>query len=140
MRGVSVCRLQWGNSPLARALIPVGISDMGITTMSALEILLCEIDELEGQSIAATLVGITPERADSLKTVTPSEWEEAYGGCETLAWCQELSKSLMLDGPKRLDGLTLPDGTTLKLVSAANTGGHGLSILEFIPASTEELA
>lgn len=98
--------------------------------MSALDILLREIDELEGHSTAATMVGITPERADALKAVTPLEWEEAFGGDVTLEWYQELNRSLLLYGSARLDGLTLPDGTTLKLVSAAEISGQSLSIME----------
>jgi len=99
-----------------------------------------DIDELEGLSTAGTLVGITPERADALKHVTPTDWEEVYAGSESLAWCQELGKSLLHHGPSRLDGLTLPDGTTLKLTSAADTDGQHLGILECVPASSGEIS
>lgn len=108
--------------------------------MNSLDVLIAEIDRLEGPDIAATLVGILPERADCLKSVLPDEWESTYSGDKSLLWCQELSKSLLLDGPGRLDGLTLPDGTTLKFVSLVETSGSPFVILESIPAPDEVIS
>jgi|GEM_PF-2482997 len=101
--------------------------------MNDLEILLQEIEDLEGPDQISTLVGISAERAHLLSNVPPDEWEYAYDGEKSLLWCQELNKSLIVQGARVLDGLELPFGPKLKILPPEESTGPSLQILELEP-------
>lgn len=104
--------------------------------MNDLEILLQEIEDLEGPDQISTLVGITAERAQMLSTVAPDEWEYAYEGEKSLPWCQELNKALIVNGPQTLDGLELPFGPKLKILPLEESTGPAVQILELEPSDS----